>query len=103
MRGWRERWRRMLPHGSRRRGGRGAARARGARAGAAATPAMLRLIALLALAGTASASTIRHLDPATLEAEAERIVEGTIVAKATSWNAARTGFETRVTIAVERT
>ena len=67
---------------------------------------MLRLsvgLAALALAATAQASTIRQLDPVALDAGSERIVEGTVVAKTTRWNATHTGFETSVTIAVDRT
>lgn len=67
---------------------------------------MLRVATLAVLVAglaPAAASTIRHLDAAALEAGADRVVEGTIVARSTSWNATRTGFETRVTIAVEAT
>lgn len=64
---------------------------------------MLRLIAIVvaASAATASASTVKHFDPAALEANAERIVEGRVIASSTSWNATGTGLETRATIAVD--
>jgi MYXO-CTERM domain-containing protein len=58
---------------------------------------------VLATIAPARASTVMTLGPAALEAGAERIVDGTIVARSTRWNAAHDGLETHATLAVSAT
>jgi matrixin len=55
----------------------------------------------LALPVAARASTIMELSPAELADGADRIVEGTVVARDTRWDTAHTGLETHATIAVD--
>lgn len=68
---------------------------------------MRRLVAALALAAAAAApapargSTILALSPEALAAGAERVVEATVIARASTWNASRTGLETRAVLAIE--
>lgn len=64
---------------------------------------MKAALALLAIAAPAYASTVRPLTPAQLAAGADRVVEGTIVARAVRWNGAHTGLETHAIVAVART
>ena len=68
---------------------------------------MKRLLASVALGAAfgapAGASTVMHLSPAELAAGADRVVEGNVVARTTTWNAAHTGFETHATLAVTAT
>jgi hypothetical protein len=63
----------------------------------------LAAIAVAASATPAAASTIRELSPDALAADAERIVDATVIARETAWNAAHTGLETRVVLSVEAT
>jgi len=60
-------------------------------------------LALVAIAAPARASTVMPLSPAQLAAGADRVVEGTIVARTVAWDAAHTGLETHATLAVTRT
>ncbi len=63
---------------------------------------MRALIAILVLAaGTARASTVIELGPAALEAGADRIVDGRVVAREARWSADHKMIETHVTIGVE--
>lgn len=60
---------------------------------------------ILVLASTsldfeAHASVVRALDEATLTSGSDAVVEGRVVAVASSWNAAHTGLETRVEVEV---
>ncbi len=66
---------------------------------------MRSLIALacLAMPAIASATTIVELGPAALEAGADRIVEGRVIASASRWNADHTLIETIATLSIERT
>jgi hypothetical protein len=60
-------------------------------------------LVLVLLAAPAGAATLRELDPDALVAGAERIVDATVVARTTRWNATHTGLETVATLAVEAT
>jgi len=61
------------------------------------------LAALVLGAVPARAATLRELDPGALAQGAERIVDATVIAKTTRWNATHTGLETVATLAVEAT
>ncbi len=63
----------------------------------------LLAIALVLEAASAHASTVKPLSPAQLEAGADRIVDGTVIARSTAWNRDHTGLETTATIAIEAT
>ncbi len=67
------------------------------------TPALALALALAAGAAPApaAASTIRALSPDALAAGADRVVEATVIARASAWNASRTGLETRAVLAIE--
>src|SRR5262245_25686268 len=51
--------------------------------------------ATFATIASARASTVIELEPDALYAGADRIVDATVVARTTSWNATHTGLETR--------
>lgn len=64
---------------------------------------MRSLIVIALLGGTASASTIRELGPAALEAGADRIVDATVLQSDARWNANHTQIETHAVLAIEAT
>jgi Matrixin len=61
----------------------------------------MKLVALAVVlaAAPASASTVLALSPDQLRAGADRVVDGTIVARTTIWNATHTGLETHAMLA----
>ncbi|HEY5921411.1 MAG TPA: matrixin family metalloprotease [Kofleriaceae bacterium] len=61
------------------------------------------LAAALIIARTAEASSVVELDGNELYAGAERVVEGTVVARTVTWDATRTGLETHAWIEVSAT
>lgn len=63
--------------------------------------ARLVAIAALALPMSARASSVIQLSPAALGDGADRIVDGTVVARETRWDASHSGLETHATIAVD--
>ena len=60
------------------------------------------VIAVLVCGTRAQASTVIPLSAAELESGADRIVDATVVARRTVWNATRTGLETHAMLAVDQ-
>jgi len=60
-------------------------------------------VALVGSLATASASTVIELGPSALEAGADRIVDATVVSRASRWTADHTAIETHAVLAVEST
>ncbi len=61
------------------------------------------ILALLVITSPALASTVIELGPQALEAGADRIVEGRVIASETRWSAVHRRLETHATIAIEAT
>ena len=63
----------------------------------------LTIFAVACTIAPAAASTIEELSPVRLYAEAERVVDGTVIALRTQWDAQGSGLETFATIEIEAT